>query len=177
MELKSAIEPGGLLEETGTISSQLDNTIAAFSREQFNITPFEGSWSAGQVAEHILKSVSAIGKALNGRVTDCHRAPDERVNQFAAVFLDYNIKMKSPAFIIPSQGPHQKKELSTNLDRSFKKILTDNKKHDLSKICLDFEMPGIGNLTRLELISFINVHTRRHIHQLKNIHEKLNEVS
>lgn len=45
--------------------------------------------------------------------------------------------------------------------------------HDLSFICLDFELPGTGALTGLEWIHFLSTHTRRHVRQLRNIVEKL----
>jgi hypothetical protein len=48
---------------------------------------------------------------------------------------------------------------------------------DLSVICLDFELPGMGMLTRLEWIDFYVFHTRRHIVQLERIHDAIVSVA
>jgi hypothetical protein len=34
---------------------------------------------------------------------------------------------------------------------------------------LAFELPGAGHISRAEAINFVNVHTQRHVHQLKII--------
>lgn len=38
---------------------------------------------------------------------------------------------------------------------------------------MDFEIPGIGNLTIYELLNFGVFHTQRHTYQLKNIYTAL----
>jgi hypothetical protein len=43
------------------------------------------------------------------------------------------------------------------------------KTQDLHATCLDFEMPTVGTLTRIEWLSFAVVHTQRHIWQLKKM--------
>ena len=48
---------------------------------------------------------------------------------------------------------------------------------DLSATCLDFEMPGIGALTRLEWLWFYVWHTQRHLRQVKNIYAAITLVT
>ncbi|MBE7179216.1 MAG: DinB family protein, partial [Mucilaginibacter polytrichastri] len=40
---------------------------------------------------------------------------------------------------------------------------------DLSMLCLGFDFPGLGFLTRYEWLYFNIYHTQRHIRQLRNI--------
>jgi hypothetical protein len=46
---------------------------------------------------------------------------------------------------------------------------------DLTKTCMAFAFPVLGNLTRYEAANFVIIHTTRHIHQLKNICKELNK--
>ncbi len=49
-----------LLHELDKAARALLETIADFSQEQYNKVPFAGSWTAGQVSEHLLKSIGGM---------------------------------------------------------------------------------------------------------------------
>jgi len=140
-----------------------------FSQQEFNKIPFAGSWTPAQVAEHVFKSVSGIPAVLSGKVEDTSRDPGEKVPELEAIFLDFSTKLKSPDFILPSDKKHDKEEMMNSLQQSFDGIIAVAKTADLSKTCLEFEFPRSGHLTRLELVSFAHVHTKRHAHQLRKI--------
>ncbi len=42
----------------------------------------------------------------------------------------------------------------------------------MAKTCTGMELPVMGYLTRIEVTTFIIVHTKRHVHQLGNIYIK-----
>jgi hypothetical protein len=154
----------GQIEETGAaIIAELDR----FSEEQLNTVPFEGSWTGGQVAEHLLKS-AGVADVVFGRTAPTSRPPDENIAALR-IFLDFSIKMKSPDFILPSDGHHPKKPLIDGLQGRWQRMGEAADKLDLRETCLDFEMPNVGHLTRLEWLSFQVFHTKRHLHQLRNI--------
>lgn len=77
--------------------------------------------------------------------------------------------MQSPDFVLPSGKPQNKDEISAKLAETFSGIKKACETVDLNQTCLDFEMPGVGHLTGLELVNFTIVHTIRHTHQLKKI--------
>src|SRR5690606_23068765 len=131
--------------------------------DQVNVVPFEGSWTAGQVAEHVLKS-SGVAEILYGNVEPADRAPDQHVAPLREQFLNFGIKMQSPEFILPSDGDHDKAQLAADLENVWKKTAAAAATLDLSMMCLDFALPTIGTMTRYEWISFLVVHTQRHIH-------------
>lgn len=81
--------------------------------------------------------------------------------------------MQSPDFIIPSDEPKDKALLTSELKYIFDGIATAAKTKDLYAISTGFEMPVLGSLTRTEFIHFTIFHTKRHIHQLKNIRQHL----
>jgi hypothetical protein len=152
---------------TGTFS-ELNNILSAFSEAQLDEVPFEGSWTPGEVAEHIIKSLSGIKLFLEGPVKEPGRAPDEKVKALEDLFLNFDIKMKSPDFILPQAKQHSKEEQLRVLTALEQEML-DAAKLDLSLLCEAGEFPTFGYLTRLEWIHFFLAHTQRHTQQLKNI--------
>ncbi len=161
------METAALVASIDYVKTQLQDVLSSFTTEQLNTVPFEGSWTAAQVAEHIEKSVHP--GILYGNVEN--RAPQEdKLKGIREVFLNYDIKMKSPDFILPSDKSHTKEELLADVDSRWEQLKEAAQTLDLSATCVDFEIPGIGYLTRYELIGFYVVHTTRHLHQLKNIH-------
>jgi dihydrofolate reductase len=164
-----------ILEEIEITGKEFIQLISSFSQEQINQVPFEGSWTAGQVSEHVIKSVSGVAYAIRGKVKPADRPADQNIEPIRAVFLDFTIKMKSPEFIIPGNAPYRKEPLILEMEKGIASIADTIKTSRLDEICLGFEFPGFGFLTRTEWIHFTLFHTQRHIHQLKNIFRLLQQ--
>lgn len=162
-----------LISEIDNTVNDLTSTLDLFNNETFNKVPFQGSWTAGQVAQHMLMSAAGVADALRGKTERSTRQPDEHVAMLRSLFLNFDIKMKSPDFILPSDAPKDQAELKEKLMQAFTVLRQVAKNADLTAMCMDFEMPTLGFMTRLELINFAIVHTQRHIRQLKNIHSSL----
>lgn len=160
-------------EELAATKDTLLQSIDSFTAVQFNIVPFEGSWTAGQTAEHILRFASGGINVLNedGQVTE--RNPEAQIAPLRDLFLNFNIKMTAPEFVRPLDTVHDKEVLRRALDSVFTKMAVLAEKSDLNLTFTGFEMPQFGMLTRLEWLSFILFHAQRHIHQLQNIHQHL----
>lgn len=158
-----------LLSDFNTTATELLATLSSFKEEEINTIPFEGSWTAGQVGEHIYKSMSGISHSLQGAVKKTDRDPGEKVNAIGEIFLNFDLKFKSPDFIQPSELPHDKTLLLRCLTLITSEISEHIKTQDLSLTCLQSILPGFGDLTRMELNYFTVFHTQRHVHQLKNI--------
>jgi DinB superfamily len=157
------------VKETGTA---VIDELNLFSEEQLNVVPFEGSWTGGQVAEHLLKSAGVVEVVFGRTTPTTDRPPDEKIPTLR-IFLDFSIKMKSPDFILPSDGFHARQPLIDQLQNDWDRLGEAVDTLDLSETCLDSEMPNVGHMTRLEWISFYVYHSKRHLHQLKNIHSSL----
>lgn len=158
-----------LSSDFSATAAELLATVSSFKEEDINIIPFEGSWTAGQVGEHIYKSMSGISHSLQGAVKKTNRDPAEKVKAIGDIFLNFDFKMQSPDFILPSELPHDKTLLLRCLTLITSEVKEQMAAQDLSATCLQSILPGFGDLTRLELNYFIVFHTQRHIHQLKNI--------
>ncbi len=150
-------------------TDELMHLLQPLSEEQLNTVPFEASWTAGQLGDHLFKSYG-IAAVLNGKTEATTRPVEEKIVPVKNVFLNFEIKMKSPDFIVPSTGHFDKTILVSGLEKRINGIKDFiNKKEDLSPTCLDFQLPNAGTLTRTEWIQFMTVHTVRHVHQLKRI--------
>lgn len=163
-----------LLKELDIAARDVLESIARFSQVQFNKVPFAGSWTAGQVADHLLQSIGGIPALMEGNTRPTpERKGDEKVLTIETIFLDYDTKMQSPDFILPGPGPHDRNEALHGFRTSLDEMAAKARTLDLSMSCTDFAFPGEGELTRWEWISFAICHTKRHTRQLNNIYEHL----
>ena len=150
-------------------SAKFLQAVAAFTPDTLNKVPFEKSWTGAQVADHILKSQARLPQMLTGPTKETGRPPEEKKEQLRKVFLDFTTKMKSPDFILPSEEPLNKEILLKRIEEKRKELEAAMQGSELTRTCLDFELPGMGPFTGLEWGWFIIYHTQRHVHQLENI--------
>ncbi|SFH45997.1 DinB family protein [Pedobacter insulae] len=149
--------------------SDLENVISLFKSENFNEVPFNDSWTPAQVVQHLILANENFAAILNGSTKETTRAIDEQLSRLKSLFLNFELKMKSPVFILPAIGPYdqqQQVEIISNIKNDCLNAITAL---DLSRTCLDFELPSFELLTRLEAIYFVIYHTQRHTRQLKEI--------
>ncbi|MBW4889805.1 DinB family protein [Mucilaginibacter sp. HMF5004] len=147
--------------------------LSLFTPEEFNKVPFKDSWTAGQIAEHIYKSIKGVPELLTAKGLPTQRDPEQNVAGIRQMFLDFSTKMKSPDFILPSNDTKDKADLMKKLDENFSSIIAAAKTQDHTLTIKDFEFPGSGPVTRIELLNFISVHTQRHTHQLQKVSEAM----
>jgi hypothetical protein len=164
---------GIISEFEGTLNEFITH-LSSFSGEQFNNHPSQGSWTAGQVGEHIRQSLKGGGQLLITNTKPPERPADQFVEDIRSVMLDFSRKLNSPEFIIPPDIHYNKNIMLHELSKA-KEIGAVAKTLDLSELCMGFAFPVLGYLTRLEIIHFYTSHIKRHIHQLKGITEKLKE--
>src|SRR6185295_12655103 len=147
-------------------TSELIEIISAFGETQINEIPGPGSWTAAQVAEHVTKSNTGIIKSLKKEGRSPERAVDAGVEQLKKTFLDFDKKLRSPEFILPTQDIYQKKSVIDNLEISISQLRAVSRNVNLSEM---ISHSLFGEVTKLELLHFVVYHTQRHIHQLKKI--------
>lgn len=165
-----------ILTEVRQTGTRLIDTIQCFTDEELNRIPFQGSWSAGQVAEHLLRSESGLPLILRGTSRPTEGSPEENVEEIRTIFLDFTTKMQSPEFILPSEEPKNKAELVDALKANRRLILELASATDLTRTFTNFPFPGIGMLTGIEWLCFLNCHTIRHTRQIRNIYPLVKEV-
>lgn len=161
-ELKSALQ---------STLDHLTNTANSLSDEQFNQVPFEGSWAAGQVIEHITKSVTGADKILETATEPIGRNPEEKIEELANTFLDFSTKMKSPKYIEPEVGEHHKEATIDDLQHHFKLMMHSIEKAEFEQV---IKNTPFGDISKSEMLHFMLFHSQRHLHQLQKIADAVN---
>ncbi|RZJ80068.1 MAG: DinB family protein [Flavobacterium sp.] len=152
-----------------SVFSDIEDKIELFDTNAYNKVLAEDSWTAGQIVEHVLLSAEKFNEVVNGEVEETSRAFDKLKAQLKAILLSFETKMKSPDFIyppfkeyVPSNHTQRIQKVVQNLEEAIHSL-------DLTKTCVSFPLPGLGNLTRYEAIYFVIYHTERHLSQLSKI--------
>lgn len=164
-----------ILLDTDRTFTTLLQAASSFDEEKLNQIPFSDSWTAGQVVQHLILANTGFIEVMQGPVKDAGREPDQLVAQIRADFLNFDTKMKSPDFILPLPIDYSKQRQLGTLENIKSSLINLIQTMELDKICLTFELPGYGFLTRIEAIYFVNYHSQRHTHQLNNIYHHLSE--
>lgn len=162
------MEKTALLQEIRHTFERLYSALRAFNEDTIDRIPFPGSWTAGQVAEHLIKGLSGIGR-MGAKTTKTDRPADQKIPEIKKVFLDYSMKMTSPEFILPTADTHDLHEQLAAFKHIEEQHLGMAEDADLSLESLVFELPGFGAFTLYEWISFNLIHAQRHTRQLHKI--------
>ncbi|HTL07496.1 MAG TPA: DinB family protein [Chitinophagaceae bacterium] len=162
-----------ITEELIATRARLAAVLEQFSADNFNTVPFTGSWTPGEVTEHVFKSLDGIPSLLTGDSLPTQRDPAAHVANLRSMFLDFSTKMKSPAFILPSAGQKDYSSLRKDVLEKMDAIIAVAPGIDATLTVAHFQFPGSGPVTRLELLHFISVHTQRHAHQLTEMAKRL----
>lgn len=167
---------------TITIINQLEaalgetvQLLSSFTEEAINKIPFEGSWTAAQVARHLYKSEEGMDRLLLTATQTVTRQPDENAAELERILLDMENKMVSPGFLVPEDEVYNKTELIKGLLNVKDIMLKAIEAANLRELApLPDGHPLKGN-TKLEIVHFIAYHTKRHNRQIKDIAVKLNQ--
>ena len=161
-----------ILTEVKNTTDELMGILSSFSQTELNTAPKEGSWTAAQVGEHLLKSYGVV-EILKKPVQKTERPADQKIDAIREVMLNFDTKMNAPEFILPAKTQINKDALLNSLRTTTSRIIDIAEPLDLSDTCVGFSLPVFEELTRLEWLHFILYHTQRHIQQLKNIKQKV----
>ena len=166
-----------IFKEVDQVLTEAIKLLSSFSEEEMNNVPFKGSWTPGEVAQHISITLGGYIQQLDGPVTDTDRPFDERVGMLREMFLNFEVKYQSPASAYPEAKHYNKERLLHKLEALKYHLNNYNQAADLTLTCVSFEFPGgLGYLTRTENLHFLLYHTQRHLHQLKNIYKTINHT-
>ncbi|MBS1689218.1 MAG: DinB family protein [Bacteroidetes bacterium] len=173
MNQVEATEKQAIIEELSNTFNELSQALSLFKESEIDVVPFEGSWTAGEVAEHVTKSLQGLSAIANGRTATPDRAHDEKCIAIRNLFLDFKAKFNSPESVLPTAQQHDRNEMLKTFAAFKEQMLAAAETLNLSMLFTDFEFPSFGYLTLLEWFTFYAVHTQRHARQLKNIHKAL----
>ncbi len=154
-------------------TNELTNALRLFTQEQLNQVPFSGSWTPGQVGQHLLKSETGVSELFRGATQAANRDPEALSPAIRGIFLDFNSKLQAPDFIIPDNTPQDRDQLIRSLEDNRAAVLRLAEVSDTDLLLMDFPVPQLGELTGKEWLTFVTVHSLRHVNQLKKIHQHI----
>lgn len=150
------------------IETVFNNFISAILQHaDINEKRADGGWSVGQIANHILK-----GTDTNlGSTKKTERPYDKNADAIEALFLDFDQKFSNAPDIEPDAKHYIKKDLIASLCESQEKVFQMIDKEDLTEICVDWELPVWGNLTKYECVILYESHIIRHTKQVTDFNK------
>jgi hypothetical protein len=166
------IEKRGILAPTYRAISAMQDLMFPMDNEEVNTVPYKNSWTAAMLFRHVSKSLNAMAGAMRMNLNTADRDPDVRIPELKKVFLNFSVKMESPGFIMPENGPYEKHSISEELKNSFIRFREATIHANLSELVEDLPL---GPITKLEIIHFVLYHSQRHLHQMKKISRALEE--
>ena len=155
-----------ILTAIDVIAMQMAGLILPLDNKQLNALPYPKSWTAGQLLQHITKSVTAIATALHKDASPAERDPKLRIIELKQVFLDITHTMESPDFIVPEKKNFEKQSIIKELNRSLSKLKESVETTDIYSLVTSLP---VGPVTKIELLHFVLYHMQRHLIQMKKI--------
>lgn len=163
-----------ILDRFETATGSLLHLLSSFDEQQINQVPYEGSWTAAQLSEHLRLSDATILRALNGPSAPSERSAEAKAGELEHFFLDFSSKFDAPDITVPGQGPFERKFILSSMEDSRSRIRKAAQDLDLSLVSFH---PILEGMTRVELIHFVVYHTERHFNQLQRIHKAVASLS
>lgn len=163
-----------LIQAFDEITGELLQLLHSLTEEQLNSILIPGKWTAGQLGLHLYKAYAAI-YILKGNIKPANRPIDQKLAKIKGVLLNFDNSYEAPVEVIPPEGLVQKKRLLKGLEErvvAYKEVLFHQ---DLAVVCTDFAIPEYGEFTRLEWLWFDTYHTMRHVKQLKQMLQLVEE--
>jgi DinB superfamily len=160
------LEKDHLQKALATAFDEFIDVFASFDEDSINRRLYPDSWTPAQVASHIILATDGVPDSANKPLD---REIDLYLPAIRPWWEDLSQKFKSPESLQPDDKQRSKNEVLAELKRVREKDLKIVAQEDLTRICLDFELPTIGYLTRYEWLWFIEMHLKRHLFQLQNM--------
>ncbi|NGP89098.1 DinB family protein [Fodinibius halophilus] len=163
------MEKNTLRQKLKASSDSLLHTISTFPDSEFNTEPPEGGWSAGQVAEHLVKVEGGTVRVLTSEGQKADRAPEQYIPIMKKRLLDFESKMQATKPIVPDDQSKDKEDILATLQDIRQRMTSLIETQDLTQRAVAFEHPIFGYLTRVEWIVFVIYHSQRHLYQIKEL--------
>lgn len=167
------VERASLLADVQAVHEKLIQLLQQFTPEAFVRRPNSESWSAAEVAEHLLiinKNLNYVMQADGSVIPD--RAPDKKLSGLKEALANRANKFEAPENVRPTGTVHDQQELIACLQKQLQVLKQIIQEKELKEQCEVYAHPRVGRLTRLEWSYFIVYHTQRHCQQLEDIYSQ-----
>lgn len=164
------IDRSTLLKSLDASTIAIAEAIDTFPKDLFSLKPTPDSWSAQEVAEHIIIVEGAISRLLVGEIEEGHgRDPLEKVEKIRSTFLNVERRASASEAIQPRGKQQAQAAWVESLKLIRAQIHSCLEELDLAPICKGFKHWYFGEMTRGEWGYFSVYHGKRHLWQMERI--------
>lgn len=147
-----------------------DEFIALFSKFDNQIINDEvqpEKWTVGQLSQHVVLSTN---KLFDAKTKKADRPFDKWAKEIENFMMNHTLKMTAPEFNTPEKREYDPAKILSALEENKGAQIKNFNEKDLSEISLNFEIQGMGYLTRYEWLVLMNFHIQRHTLQLRKMY-------
>lgn len=143
--------------------------VRSFNPAAFVNKPVDGGWSALEVAEHLLIFDRHLNRVLDSLDKPADRDPLQKVGDYTPRVTNLEIKLQAPPFLEPTGEERTPEEMAGLIAAERRRIMQQMEVLDITMISSTIPHRLFGEMTGMEWVNFINMHTTRHIPQLKKL--------
>lgn len=163
-----------LAENFRVHTQELVELIERFDHTSFNQRPADNGWTAGEVAEHLLLFDIRLNQILGSLDQPAGRDPLAKVTEYTPRVTNRENKIDAPPFLVPSETEHTPSSMVEKILTERNKILKVVADKDMTLISTQYPHRFFGEMTGMEWINFIDMHTLRHMPQLVALYAQIN---
>lgn len=150
------------------LKQNIENAFANFKaaialHKNINTKRADGGWSVGETGNHIVKSTGVDF----GATQSTERAYDQHAASIKNLFLNFQLKFPANPMLHPDAKQYSSDEIFSSLDKNIEAVLDIISNEDLTKTCIDIELPVWGTLTKYEWLVLMENHIIRHTRQVR----------
>jgi|AntRauTorcE11897_2_1112592.scaffolds.fasta_scaffold03828_2 hypothetical protein len=149
-----------------TSSQNLLETLIEFPEAHFNEQPEAVKWSAGQIAEHLIKSEADVAKYFGKDAESTDRDPKQKIALMKEKMLNAQQCFSAPSLVAPDGANGNRQQLIDTLQDIRQRLAGMIEIEDLTKTLSASDHPGFGSLRRIEWLYFNIYHAERHVGQI-----------
>jgi len=154
------------LEDNNEIRKELFQAIEGLTDEQFNEIPSNGGWSPKQIFEHLVKMETVIATNIARELKN----PDSPKSKKKPIGLSTNrlVKVEAPGYTTPTDEYKSKQGMQKELHES-RLFLLNVYESSTKEVFREksFKHPIFGQVPLIQWFSFVGLHEKRHLKQLK----------
>lgn len=165
------------------IAEQLEDNTASFlsilkgiPKTTFFTTPSPNAWSIAEITEHLIRSEFGMDKLFMGTTqeSDMDRDSDAIIQAMQDKLLDRSKKANSPKILLPQAVAKSKEELIHEFSSIRNTLLSNIKAQHKQALCMKYPHLLFGYLTREEWVFSCIYHCQRHLLQVKEVLNHIN---
>jgi hypothetical protein len=158
-----------IINDINQSTEDLIDVLSNFPLDKFNEKIGPDTWSAGDIAEHLIILENLVNQIIKGKTKPADRNPEQKIELIKSTFLNFDKKLCAGKPIAPTNRFKDKVDIIKKIKDCRQNLIETMKNCDPTLMCLDFAHQIFGELSRIEWVYYNIYHSERHFIQIKNI--------